>query len=381
MRHTRFVSFPCVVVVVIAILLASIGTAQAASVAGCGGWSIISNPNPGTSSNGFSGVAAVSAKDVWAVGTYSNLDNRRALGLTEHWNGKAWAVKKSPEPSYHFNNLNAVAAIASNDVWAVGDYKSPDLRAQILAEHWNGTAWSLVSTPNPGSAINDFYSISADASNDVWAVGFYNNKKSVEQALVEHWNGSTWSVVPGANIGSGDNLLFSVTAISPIDVWIIDYANSQRQIEHWDGSSWTIVPTASPGTSSYGFFGMAAVSANDIWAAGSYTKGVHSKTLIEHWNGNKWSIVSSPNNGDSGLGSIAVISKNDIWAVGTYGNPYQILTEHWNGTAWSLVASPNPGSGDNLPTGVTAVPGTGDAWIVGQYTSSGLENGFTEFYC
>lgn len=314
MRRTRFFGFPCVVVVVIAILLACVGTAQAAPATGCGAWSIIPNPNPGVEYD-FSGVSAISAKDVWAVGTYYNTGGRRALGLTEHWNGKAWVVKKSPEPSYHFNNLNAVTAIASNDVWAVGDYKSTNTRAQILAEHWNGAAWSLVNTPNPGTAINDFHSIAADASNDVWAVGFYNNTKSTEQTLVEHWDGSSWSVVPSLNVGSGDNLLYSVAAISPTDVWVVGNGSGQPQIEQWDGSSWTIVPSAAPGTSNYSFDAIAAVSANDIWVAGSYTKGIHSKTLIEHWNSKKWSIVSSPSSGSflNGLGSMAVISANDIW--------------------------------------------------------------------
>lgn len=387
MRRTRFVCFPCVVVVVIAILLASIGTAQAASVSGCGGWSIIANANPGGSQYDFSGVAAVSAKDAWAVGSYYDLSGRRALGLIEHWNGKAWVVKKSPEPSYHFNSLNAVAAIASNDVWAVGYYKSPNVKRQTLAEHWNGTAWSLVSSPNVGIA-NDLYSISADASNDVWAVGFYNNKNSTEQTLVEHWDGSSWSVVPSLNEGSGDNMIISVTAISPTDVWVVAHNQEQSFIEHWDGSSWTVVPPASPGTSSYGFGGIAAVSANDIWASGNYSKGIHTKTLIEHWNGNTWSIVSSPSPGTflNGLGDMAVISANDIWDVGTYLNiggskPIQTLTEHWDGTAWSVVASPNVGSGDNLLNGASAVPGTDDVWTVGQYSTSQSEAGLTEFYC
>lgn len=388
MRRTRFVRFPCVVVVVIAILLASLGTAQAASVSGCGGWSIIPNPNPGTNSNNFSGVAAASANDAWAVGSYDNLSNTRQLGLIEHWNGKAWVVKKSPEPSQHFNNLNAVAAIASNDVWAVGDYKTTNVRAQTLAEHWDGTAWSVVSSPNSGTAINDFYGISADASNDVWAVGFYNNIKSTEQTLVEHWDGSSWSVVPSLNEGSGNNVLYSVTAISPTDVWVVGSGSGQPQIEYWNGSNWTIVPSAAPKASSYNFYTIAAVSPNDIWTAGGYTKGIYEKTLIEHWDGSKWSIVRSPNPGSflNGLESLAVNSVNNIWAVGSYlnsgSNPFQTLTEHWNGTAWSVVSSPNAGSGNNLLYGVTGVPGTGDAWTVGDiFYPSGVQEGLTEFYC
>src|SRR5262245_25187945 len=59
--------------------------------------------------------------------------------------------------------LNATAAIADNDIWAVGAGSNP------LAEHFDGKSWSVVPTP---STINGrFNGVSGVASNDVWAVG------------------------------------------------------------------------------------------------------------------------------------------------------------------------------------------------------------------
>jgi hypothetical protein len=88
----------------------------------------------------FQGIAAISATDIWAVGS--------GLGtLTDHWNGTKWSLVKSPSPGLEYNSLNGVAAISSNDAWAVGSYSNnpqiPD--TNTLIEHWNGTKWSVVS--------------------------------------------------------------------------------------------------------------------------------------------------------------------------------------------------------------------------------------------
>ena len=44
---------------------------------------------------------------------------------------------------------------------------------QTLTEHWNGTAWSVVASPNLGTSDNVLYGVAAVAANDVWAVGYY----------------------------------------------------------------------------------------------------------------------------------------------------------------------------------------------------------------
>ena len=43
-----------------------------------------------------------------------------------------------------------------------------------LTEHWNGTAWSVVASPNAGT-INSLQSVAAVSANDVWAVGYRYN--------------------------------------------------------------------------------------------------------------------------------------------------------------------------------------------------------------
>src|SRR5207248_429741 len=109
--------------------------------------------------------------------------------LVEHWDGSSWSVVSSPNPDPSFDSLHAVAAISSNNVWAVGTTGNP---TQNLIEHWNGTAWSLVSSPDPNNG-NQLLAVAVIAANDIWAVGV-TFPTSVAQTLTEHWNGSVWSV-------------------------------------------------------------------------------------------------------------------------------------------------------------------------------------------
>src|SRR5206468_9107024 len=89
----------------------------------CLPWEVVSSPNVGTSDNQLRGVAAVSANDVWAVGDYSNGTGHQQT-LVEHWNGTAWSVVPSPNVGTGHNVLNGVAAVSANDVWAVGTYET-----------------------------------------------------------------------------------------------------------------------------------------------------------------------------------------------------------------------------------------------------------------
>src|SRR6266567_3297398 len=86
-------------------------------------------------------------------------------------------------------------------------------------------AWTVVSSPNPGS-VNDLNGVAAVSASDVWAVGEFINASNVNQTLIEHWNGHKWSVVPSPNVGTHNNELFGVTAVSATDVWAVGFFNA-----------------------------------------------------------------------------------------------------------------------------------------------------------
>src|SRR5437773_9507602 len=112
-------------------------------------WQIIASPNGPRQVNELHGVSALAEDDVWAVGVSYNTERTLGSTLIEHWNGSRWSVVSSPNPSSFVNKLNAVAAVSSTDVSAVGTAPTPANTVLIL--HWNGVAWSVV--PNPTTGI------------------------------------------------------------------------------------------------------------------------------------------------------------------------------------------------------------------------------------
>src|SRR5207237_490200 len=168
------------------------------SALSCGPWQFVSSPNVGTGDNRLEGVAAVSAKDVWAVGAGPGGT------LTEHWNGTQWSIVPSPNPSSGSGIFYAVTAISSNNIWAVGLSFLNNGNEQTLIEHWNGSKWSLASFPRVNSDYR-FYAVSATSASDVWAVGLDGSANL--PAPIEHWNGSKWSIVPNPALAGSRGLI------------------------------------------------------------------------------------------------------------------------------------------------------------------------------
>ena len=156
--------------------------------ASCGKWSVVPSPN-GNGSSGLNSLAVVSANALWAVGNVSDPQTRVQTTLIEYWNGTQWHIVSNPNPSPEFNNFYGVAAISENDTWAVGFYANSVGIAQTLIEHWDGSTWSVVSSPNAGSQGNELLGVAAVSADDVWAVGFAATSNGDQKALIEHWNG------------------------------------------------------------------------------------------------------------------------------------------------------------------------------------------------
>ena len=272
-------------------------------------WSAVPTPTLPGSGSGFSGVAAVASNDVWAVG--SQVINNTAETLIENWNGTSWSVVPSPSAP-GLGDLKSVTAVSPTNVWAAGI--GGGTSSGDLVEHWNGTSWSIVSSPSFIATDIGLRGISADASNDVWAVGL----NSAGTAAILRFNGTSWSRVASPGFGQGYSHPEAVTALSPTDVWLAGTAKEGNRccpfglIEHFDGTSWSEVrsPNPNPGSSNF-LSGIAAVSTNDLWAVG--TPG------IENWNGTSWSIVTNPVPGSGTLEGVTALSDETVVTVSGEG--------------------------------------------------------------
>ena len=281
----------------------------------------------------------------------------------------------SPNSSTN-NYLFATAVVSANDVWAVGTYNSPTNR-RTLAEHWNGSTWSIVATPNPISGPSLLTGVAAISSNNVWAVGYYeyDTTNGLFRAFSEHWNGTSWSLVATPAVGANNfTFLFGVTAVSTNDVWAVgsylDVDNTDFVLfEHWDGANWNVVQAGSVGGWLSQLYMASTFSSSDVWAVGSTegTQGAPFTSLAMHWNGSSWSTISTPDilSDTNEITSVTALEANHAAGVGYYVNGSAV------GEAWDIsVAGPNtsstqtgPGTGDNI---LEAVDRSGSSvWAVG----------------
>ena len=116
-----------------------------------GSWSIVTSPNTSPAEgNALNGVTCVSASDCWAVGNHYN--GSAYLTLIEHWDGTAWTIVASPNTEGTANNnLYGVACTSTSDCWAVGQALI-GAAFRTLIERWDGTSWAIVTSPNPRMA-------------------------------------------------------------------------------------------------------------------------------------------------------------------------------------------------------------------------------------
>jgi hypothetical protein len=101
-------------------------------------------------------------------------------------------------PSVNANGesqVNGVAATSATDAWFVG-YTVPVGQHLTLTEHGNGTAWTVAPSPSHGTFDNSLASVAETATNNAWAVGITWLDNDDFATLVEHWNGSAWTVTP-----------------------------------------------------------------------------------------------------------------------------------------------------------------------------------------
>jgi hypothetical protein len=328
------------------------------------------SPSPASSFtiNGhLAGVAAASAANAWAVGSYGSFSSPKSL--IAHWNGAAWARVPSPTPAGGAE-LSGVAATSASSAWAVGCVRCFVSNPKPLILRWNGTAWAQVPSPATGGTLS---SVTATSASSAWAVGTVDAK-----TLILRWNGTAWKRVTSPSPGASSDLA-SVAATSAGTAWAVGESVSGTSmfnslVLHWDGTSWKRVPSPLPTFGKYGnaLAGVAATSAANAWAVGC-TDGcpVGGTPVIERWNGTAWKQVAPPTTPYAiyNLAAVAATSGTSAWAVGGGGpvTSESTASAQWNGHTWTLSQAK---SGAEL-VGVAATSAT-NAWAVG-----GTANGHT----
>jgi hypothetical protein len=292
----------------------------------------------GVQQNVLDAVSMPAPGKAWAVGYFEN-GRFQQQTLIEHFDGNVWSVVPSPSPGALQNILYGVAAISDSDVWAVGAEQDANGPWHTLTEHWDGSSWSVVNAVDAGSSGNQLYAVKALASNNVYAVGQQAGAGFPNQALIEHWNGRAWSVVSSPVDASASALPLGVTAtassLTLVGEQETDTAPYTNYIAAGAPGSLAIQNTPNAGTGENDLFAAATAADGSTWAVGwdiNTTSGNHDPLILQGVNG-AWSLISSPNLGtgfDSGFAAITAIPGGGLWAVGvtaTSKSNYSTLIE------------------------------------------------------
>jgi hypothetical protein len=255
-------------------------------------WRLQSMPTPSPiSSQVFvGGISCAATSACMLVGNHDNAAGAQ-VSIAERWNGLTWTILSVPVPSgAKSTSLNGVSCVSSSDCVAVGGYDlSAGCCVQPLSERWNGTNWMLLPAISVNAA-SDFNGISCPSSTSCDAVGFSSPGTSALSTLAEHWNGSAWRVRTTPNpAGSHSSDLWEVSCPSSGSCTAagndVEAGGVSRVFaEGWNGTTWTTEAVPSPaGVFITELYGVSCFSGSACTAVGDaqYTDSRGQQTLAE----------------------------------------------------------------------------------------------------
>jgi hypothetical protein len=338
------------------------GWSQAAPAAS---WVIQQTPNDGdhTQPNHLYGVSCLTGSLCYAVGAYMGPSDQGDTPVTMTWNGASWSMTSVQVPGGIDPQLLAVSCLGATDCSAVGSYKPNGKPTRTLVEHWNGSDWSIVASPNPTQKAASLAGVSCiPSAGSCIAVGNYATKRGTK-TLAERWDGASWTIVATPNPAKTSSSFLSDVACSGGSACTaVGAAGKNPLAERWDGGAWTVQTVAKPNGTSPQFSGVDCPSATSCVAVGLYgTVSTPQLPLVETWNGTAWKLQSAPHpagNGFTYLAGVDCQTKSDCIAVGgsSLNSPdYRTLAEAWDGSSWTIQDMTDAGFMSSL----AAVSGTG----------------------
>jgi hypothetical protein len=155
-------------------------------------WKVVKPANPAvTTASQLNGVSCVSATVCTAVGWFSNVGH--AQMFAEAWDGTHWTIQSIANPTGGTNSiLNSVSCTSATACTAVGNYFDGS-HTVTVAERFDGGGWTAQSTANPsGFKSNTLSGVSCPAVNVCTAVGVFGGSVNSLRMFAERWNGTRW---------------------------------------------------------------------------------------------------------------------------------------------------------------------------------------------
>jgi hypothetical protein len=329
-------------------------------------------------------VAARSATDAWAVGWTTHPDTGASAALAEHWTGSDWQAVPAPGPVGTQSQLSDVDVLPDGDAVAVGLERSTDGTVPLIERFpAAGGPGEVVPGPDPAVA-GAWQGVDLTSATDGWAVGQAGSAGPDQpaKAMIAHWDGTGWTRVPGPLAGTLSSRLTAVAAVSPGDAWAVGQvrdveapAVDEALVLHWDGVSWSRVDDLAPSPDGTTLLGVASAGPGEVWAVGHTGPEAASRAVALHRTHGVWQELRSTRAAATQFSDVAVVAPGDVELAG-YQVPLAdeaVNLEHWGGAG--LV----PDAVDAGPTGddhiasalsrIAAEPAGGRLWTVGWATT------------
>jgi hypothetical protein len=245
-----------------------------------------------------------------------------------------------PALSTYGSWLNGIDMVSPASGWAVGAYKTAadTMSTKTLVLRWTGTNWTQVPAPSESLGYSELYSVTADGPNSAWAAGGYSPSGSsgglAQQAILLHWDGSTWTKVTVPNPGSDINLLRNIVTVSPTETWAIGMTSSQGWMGRHPlimrsigGGPWTLVTESVNEPLAWEFTDAYVKSPTEVYFVG-YKRGVwdfQDHDFVRRWDGTQFATenlaIPSTNDGSgdrviSALSGVTGLPSGELWVSG-----------------------------------------------------------------
>jgi hypothetical protein len=231
---------------------------------------------PSTTSFEMLAVSCPAATDCTGFGAYTANDT--CAGVAETWNGSSWAVQSTVpggcvrsncRVAHNFCSLVAISCPTTGSCMAVG---------RGVTEFWNGSTWTAEPVASPGPHfVPSLTAVSCTAAGSCTAVGTSTEGRLIK-TLAEHWDGTSWTIRatrnPGGDHGAALDGVSCPSAANCTAVGNTGGATADTLAEHWNGTSWTVQPTPNPAGSVQNFLdGVSCPTAAHCTATGEFFLG------------------------------------------------------------------------------------------------------------
>ena len=326
-------------------------------------WAVVPSPSPaGPVDSELVGVSCSSATSCFAVGDDSSSSG--AVTLVERWDGTNGTIVASPNPSgAPHSQLVGVSCVSATSCFAVGSSYAFSNSKTSLLEQWDGTAWSIVSAPNPsGTTDSQLSGVSCASVTTRLAVApTHPDHKS----LVERGTGRAGRTFQARTPGNTAQSAGRCVVHERNELFrrrVLRHDLDRDTLAASDGTTWSTVPSPNAGaTDPNQPSAVSCTSATSCFAVGYYATGNPEPS-------HSWSAGTEPA-GRSALPGLGIAEPAErchapapqaVSPSGTTPRPRPSThsTARWDGTTWSTVAIPNPAGTDNQPSGVSCTSAT-----------------------